>query len=158
MIILGIDPGLRITGLVVVEKNKSSVKIRHCQELNTQKIKNLSKKLEFLFSCLEKVIAKFRPDVIVVEKLYSHYRHPLTLASLAQVRGIIFLVASRKNINLVEYSSTKVKKIITSYGSASKDQMRKMVAYLSGLDRPLKSEHISDALGLVLTYLYYNKK
>jgi len=157
MIILGIDPGLRITGLVVVEKNKSSAKIRHCQELNTQKIKNLSKKLEFLFSSLEKVIAKFRPDVIVVEKLYSHYRHPLTLVSLAQVRGIIFLVAGRKNINLIEYPSTKVKKAITSYGSASKDQVRKMVAYLSGLDRPLKSEHISDALGLILTYLYYNK-
>jgi len=157
MIILGIDPGLRITGLVVVEKNKSSAKIRHYQELNTQKIKNLSKKLEFLFSSLEKVIAKFRPDVIVVEKLYSHYRHPLTLVSLAQVRGIIFLVAGRKNINLIEYPSTKVKKAITSYGSASKDQVRKMVAYLSGLDRPLKSEHISDALGLVLTYLYYNK-
>jgi len=157
MIILGIDPGLRITGLVVVEKNKSSAKIRHYQELNTQKIKNLSKKLEFLFSSLEKVIAKFRPDVIVVEKLYSHYRHPLTLVSLAQVRGIIFLVAGRKNINLIEYPSTKVKKAITSYGSASKDQVRKMVAYLSGLDRPLKSEHISDALGLILTYLYYNK-
>ena len=157
MIILGIDPGLRITGLVVVEKNKSSVKIKHYQELNTQKIKNLAKKLEFLFSCLEKIVAKFRPDILVVEKLYSHYRHPLTLASLAQVRGIIFLLAGKKNINLIEYSSTKVKKAITSYGSASKDQVRKMVAYLSGLDKPLKSEHISDALALVLTHLYYNK-
>ena len=57
----------------------------------------------------------------------------------------------------VEFSSTEVKKAITSYGCASKDQVRKMVAYLSKLEKPLKSEHISDALALILTYLYHKK-
>jgi len=56
-------------------------------------------------------------------------------------------------LKIVEFASTQVKKAITSRGSASKDQVKRMVEYLSGVNN-IGSQHLADALALVITYLH----
>ncbi len=152
-IILGVDPGLRETGLAVVEKEKSSFKILYTAEIKTKSKEELPKRLQQIFSFLEEVSKEFNPSLLVLEKLYSHYKHPLTSSLLGHARGVIMLYAERYKMKVVEYPATRVKKAVTSYGTASKSQMKKMMSYICGLDQEIKSQHIADALALVVTYL-----
>ncbi len=155
MIIAGVDPGVKVTGVVIAEaKGRSSFKIKHTEEIVTDAKTPLSERLNRIFNYLSEIILSFHPDTIVLEKLYSHYRHPATSIMLGHARGIVVLLSARMNVTLVEYSATQVKKAVTSSGTASKEQVKRMVSYLSGIDEPLKSEHIADALALIITYLH----
>ncbi len=158
MVILGVDPGLRATGIVFVEKKASSVDVRHTEEILTDKRHTLAERLNKIFSTLECLISEFKPEVLVLEKIYSHYRHPNTVAVLGHVRGIIVLMAAQKNIKIVEYAATRVKKAVTSYGTASKRQTLQMVSYLFRLKKPVSSEHIADALALVAAYMHTQRR
>jgi len=155
MVIVGVDPGVRVTGVVIVEaKSRGSFTIRHTEEIATDVKTPLSERLNCIFNHLSEIILSFHPDTIVLEKLYSHYRHPATSILLGHARGVVVLLSAQMKVPLIEYSATQVKKAVTSSGTASKEQVKKMVSYLSGLDEPLESEHISDALALVITYLH----
>lgn len=157
MIILGVDPGLVTTGVVVAEKTGSSFTIKCIKEVKTKSSNLLGRRLKYIFSSVKDIVDSYKPGVLVLEKVYSHYRHPTTVGVLGQVRGIILLLAAQKGMKIVEYPATQVKKAITSYGTASKEQMKRMVSYLAGLKKPLKSQHLADALALVLAFLHTQK-
>ena len=157
MVILGIDPGLSVTGVAVGQKDKSSLRIIYSQEIKTKARQSLGSRISLIYSCLDEVINRFKPQVMVLEKLYSHYRHPTTAILLGHARGAIILLAAQKSLEVIEYPATQVKKAVTSKGSASKDQVKRMVSYLSGLDKPLASQHVADAMALVLAYLHTQK-
>ena len=157
MFILGVDPGLRSTGVAIAEKIGNSFRLKYLKEINTKSGRPLPERLYFIFNSLEKIVDKFNPSVLVLEKVYSHHRHPATVAVLSEVRGVIILLSAIRGLKFVEFPATQVKKSITSRGQASKDQMRKMVSYITGLDKPLSSQHLADALALVLAYLNTQK-
>ncbi|MBN2119425.1 MAG: crossover junction endodeoxyribonuclease RuvC [Candidatus Omnitrophica bacterium] len=154
MVILGVDAGLQANGVAVVESKASSFDIKYLGEIKTKASCPLSERFFLIFSSLEKIIDEFEPSVLVLEKIYSHYRHPTTAAVLGGVRGVVMLLGAIKNMKIVEYPVTHVKKSVTSYGTASKDQMKRMVSYLAKLQKPLKSQHLADALALVMAYLH----
>lgn len=158
MKILGIDPAINLTGYGLIEVNNSKFSLIAQGLIITKGINLLSKRLEKIYNTLERFIEKHRPTYIIVEKLYSHYRHPVTAYYLGNVKGIISLVCGQKNIPLVEYTSTRVKKVIVGKGSASKYQIQKMVEYLLSLKEPIKSFDISDALSLAIAHAYIMKK
>ena len=157
MVILGVDPGLRSTGVAVLQKSGKSFALTCLKEINTKSDNSTPERLFFIFSSLEKIVDKFNPSVLILEKVYSHHRHPATVAVLGEVRGVIILLSAIKGLKLVEFPATQVKKSITSRGLASKDQVRRMVSYLTGLDKPISSQHLADALALVLAYLHTQK-
>lgn len=154
MVILGVDPGLKATGAVITEKNKSSFKVKYMNEIITDANKPLEDRVNFIFSSLKNLVDEFKPSVLVLEKIYSHYRHPTTSSLLGHVRGVIMLLGAQNKLKIIEYPATQIKKAVTSYGSASKEQVQKMVSYLAGLDKVIDSQHVADALALVLTYLH----
>jgi len=157
MIILGVDPGLRASGVAVAEGGGRSFNVRCLEEVKTESSESLPERINFIFSSLENVVDRFKPSVLVLEKIYSHYRHPTTAALLGEVRGIVILLSAVKKMKLIEFPATYVKKSITSRGSASKEQVRRMVSYLSDLKKPLRSQHLADALALVIAYLHTQK-
>jgi crossover junction endodeoxyribonuclease RuvC len=156
MRILGIDPALTITGYGLIETRKNKLWLVEAGVIKTTPKQSLPERLNKIYSAITKLISDTKPEVLVLEKLYAHYRHPTTAYLLGQARGVICLVCSRQKISLVEYAATRVKKAIVGYGLASKYQVQRMVVDLLNLDlnHLPKYTDITDALALAITHSY----
>ena len=154
MKILGIDPALTITGygLVVAESNRFS--LVEAGIITTKSEDSISMRLEKIFKALTKLIVDTKPDCLVLEKIYSHYRHPTTSYILGQARGVICLAAALNNIPLIEYAATRVKKAVVGKGLASKLQVQRMVAAVLGLENIPRYNDVTDALALAIAHSY----
>ncbi|MCM8793833.1 MAG: crossover junction endodeoxyribonuclease RuvC, partial [Candidatus Omnitrophica bacterium] len=103
---------------------------------------------------IREVMKEFRPQVMVLEELYSHYKHPRTAILIGHARGVISLVAEEKKIPLIGYSSTRIKKALLGRGDATKEQVQRMIQYLLNLKNPPQPVDIADALALCLAHVY----
>lgn len=158
MLILGIDPGLNITGYGIIQKNQNNLKFIKAGFIKTSSKDNIEIRLVKIYQDLVNIIRNHRLDAIVLEKLYAHYRHPLTACLLGHARGIICLACAQNNIRLFEYSATRTKKAILGRGSASKLQIQHMVLNILGLkDNSKISLDITDALSLAIAHSYISK-
>ncbi|MEI6631969.1 MAG: crossover junction endodeoxyribonuclease RuvC, partial [bacterium] len=113
---------------------------------------NISMRLNKIHRALAQLISQTKPGVMVLEKLYAHYRHPTTAHILGQARGVICLAAAEAGITLVEYPATRVKKAIVGKGLAGKYQVQKMVAMTLGIRKLPKYTDVTDALALAIAY------
>lgn len=154
MIILGIDPALTVTGYGVIDAKKNNLSLLEAGIVTTSSKEILPKRLDKIYRAVTKLISDTRPDVMVLEKLYAHYRHPTTAYLLGQARGVICLACATKNISLVEYAATRVKKAVVGRGLASKDQVQKMVATILRLCRLPEYTDVTDALALAIAHSY----
>lgn len=152
MRILGIDPGLVITGYGIIDENKGSFKLIEAGIIRTSSKQELSQRLNRIYTSLNRLIDETKPDVLVLEKLYTHYRHPTTAALLGHARGIICLASSQKNIAFFEYPSTRINKAILGRGNASKHQIQHMVCNLLDLKALPNKFDITDALALAIAH------
>lgn len=154
MIILGIDPALAVTGYGVIEARKGNLILVEEGIISTKGKDNLSRRLEKIYKAIIELISDTKPDVMVLEKLYAHYRHPTTAYLLGQARGVICLAGAIKNIPLAEYAATRVKKAIVGRGLASKHQVQRMVANLLCLNQIPRYTDVTDALALAIAHSY----
>lgn len=157
MRILGIDPALSITGYGVIEVKKDRLSLIEAGIVRTSPKQSLPQRLEKIYQAVTKLVSDTRPEVIVLEKLYVHYRHPVTAYILGQARGVICLVAAREKIPLAEYAATRVKKAIVGRGLASKYQVQRMVAGIFNLASPPKYTDVTDALALAIAHSHISK-
>jgi len=150
---MGIDPGLRITGYGVVELADQAVEPTLCEagiiRLDAQQ--PLEQRLAQLHQELATLIEQLRPDQMAVEKLYAHYKHPRTAILMAHARGIILLCARQHGLVLHDLPSTEVKKAITGYGHASKQQMQLAVQSQCGFSQMPSPPDVADAIAIALT-------
>lgn len=157
MRILGVDPALKITGYGLIDLSAGKLALIKAGTILTQYKETLPERLEKIYQGIGKLIRDYRPQVMVLEKIYVHYHHPTTAYLLGQARGIICLACAEAKIELVEYAATQVKKAIVGRGLASKEQIQKMVSALLGLKTLPKSFDVTDALALAITYSYFQK-
>jgi crossover junction endodeoxyribonuclease RuvC len=154
MRILGIDPGLNTTGYAVIEA------VGGARVLEAGIIKgaegrgpaDMAKRLRSLYDSLLEVIDQLTPVVLVVEQLYSHYEHPRTAILMAHARGVIFLAGANRNLPVLSYSATQIKKTITGNGRASKEQMQHAMLREFGLPKLPEPHDVSDALAVALCH------
>ncbi|MFA4989203.1 MAG: crossover junction endodeoxyribonuclease RuvC [Candidatus Omnitrophota bacterium] len=154
MQILGIDPALTITGYGLIQARGNKLSLVEAGIISTSAKEIITRRLDKLYHCIVKLISETSPDVLVLEKIYAHYRHPATSYILGQARGVICLACATKNIPLAEYAATRVKKAVVGKGLASKAQVQRMVAGLLGLNSLPKYMDITDALALAITHSY----
>ena len=147
MKVLGVDVGLRTCGYVITVVKEGQIKPDPRLEL--------PKKLSQIFQELKKEIREYKPETIVIEKLYSHYRHPTTLGILAQVRGVVVLLSDQEKIALFEYSPTRARKSFLGRGHANSEQVKKMAENVTG--RKFNSLHTADAFSLVVAFSHSQK-
>ncbi len=152
MRILGIDPALTITGYGVIDIKNNKLAVLEAGIVTTSPKQPLPERLDKIFRAVTKLISDTNPDVLVLEKLYVHYRHPTTAYILGQARGVICLVAAKEKVPLVEYAATHVKKAIVGRGLAPKHQIQKMVASMLGLRILPKYTDVTDALALAIAH------
>lgn len=155
MKILGIDPGLAITGYGLIDAaSPDKIKLIEAGVVRTSSKSAISERLKNLYSNVGDIIKENKPDILVLEKFYSHYRHPSTTIPMSHARGVICLLCGLNNIRLVNYPSTRIKKAIVGNGHASKVQIQKMVSELLRLKKIPTPPDITDALALALGFVY----
>ncbi len=154
MIILGVDPGLNVTGYGVIEVDKSKhVKLKEAGVIRTKARDAISDRLEKIHRGLLNIVKEYKPEVLVLEKLYSHYKHPVTSILMGHARGAICLVAGVSKVKLASFPSTRIKKAVTGNGHASKQQIQRMIQGLFGLKEKPEPMDVSDALACALCYV-----
>ncbi len=156
---LGVDPALRETGYVVVEyeqrntgKMSTPINILEKGIIKTFSSQSFAQRLKSLYERVYSVFRKHRPQALVLEKIYSHWKHPQTASLLGHARAVVILCASQNGIPLYEYSSTHIKKALTGRGNASRVQIRRMIEFFTS-EKNL-SVHIEDALSLVIAHIH----
>lgn len=157
MRILGIDPALTITGYGAIDAKRNNISLLEAGIIGTHPKEALPKRLDKIYRGVKKLISDMKPDVMVLEKLYVHYRHPTTAYILGQARGVICLACATENIALVEYSATRVKKAIVGKGLASKSQVQRMVAGTLSLNCLPKYNDVTDALALAIAHSFMTR-
>jgi len=150
--VLGIDPGLRITGYAVIRYNGGMPEVREAGVVKTKDKDTFENRLKTIYDGLDAIISEFKPDAISVEKLYSHYNHPQTAVIMGHARGMIFLCAAEHNIPVESYASTRIKKALTGNGRASKLQMQQSVKNLLRLKELPKPPDVADAIATALCH------
>jgi len=101
MIILGIDPGLNITGYGLIETKSNGFILKDAGFIQTSVSDGLPKRLAKIHASLSELLDKHKPDCLVLEKLYAHYKHPVTAALLGHARGVICMLAEEKKNRLL---------------------------------------------------------
>lgn len=154
MRILGVDPALTVSGYGVIDFQKNKLYLLEAGVVTTNASETTPKRLDKIYRAITKLILDTKPDVMVLEKLYAHYRHPTTAYVLGQARGVICLACARENIPLFEYAATRIKKAIVGNGLASKYQVQRMIATLLNLNTLPTYTDVSDALALAIAHSY----
>lgn len=154
MRILGVDPGLEITGYGVIDACNRQIKLKEAGVIKTSHKQNLQDRLIEIYDNLIEVIEETSPNAAIIEKLYSHYKHPVTSILMGHVRGIVYLAIKKSNISLFECPAKTVKKALTGNGNASKEQVGRMVQAYLNLKKPPEPVDISDALALAMSHAF----
>ena len=154
MRVLGIDPGLRVTGYGLLEANGMRARVLEAGVVRSDDDASLPDRLRKIHLNVLEIIRELEPEAIAVEELYSHYGHPTTAILMGHARGAICLISGVHRIPLVNYPSTRIKKAVTGNGQASKRQVQRMVQTLLKLERPPEPADVSDALAMAISYIY----
>lgn len=155
MRILGVDPGLRRTGYGVIEAFPGrQIKMVEAGVITTGADEGISRRVSDIYENLTDIIRETGPEVLVLEKLYSHYKHPATSILMGHARGIVCLACGQNNLKLVNYASTRIKKAVTGNGRAGKHQVQGMVRSLLELKKLPEPVDISDALAMAISYVF----
>jgi crossover junction endodeoxyribonuclease RuvC len=155
--VLGIDPGLQVTGYAVLEPSDRGPRVLDAgviRSAGTREPADMARRVKALYDGVCEVIDEWRPGAIAVEQLYAHYEHPRTAILMAHARGAFFLAGAQRGIPVLSYASTRVKKLVTGSGRASKEQMQHAVARELGLAGPPEPHDVADALAIALCHLF----
>ena len=154
MRILGIDPGLNVTGYGVVEGAAGRVRLCEAGIIRGRERGSITARVEEIHRGVVEVIESLRPAAMAVEELYSHYARPRTAILMGHARGVICLAAAQAGIPVVHYSATQVKKITTGSGRASKAQVQSAIRAELGLEALPEPPDVADALAIALCHYY----
>lgn len=148
-IILGIDPGLANTGFGVIVKDKTKLQMLDFGTIKTKAGLPDQQRLREIHQGLTQLIKKYHPATLAVEKLFF-CKNVKTAIAVGQARGVIILTAGENNLQVVEFTPLQVKQALTSYGRASKQQIKVMVKVLLNLPTAPKSDDAADALAVAI--------
>lgn len=152
--IVGIDPGLAATGIGLVTGNGRKVASYAFGAIKTSQKKVLADRLEKIHSRLFELLAAEKPDLLIVEDIFSLEKYPQSGITLGKVCGVILLAAQQAGISIEEIPVREAKQVLTGNGNATKAQLEKAVRQMIGHGKPIRPFHASDALGLALIGLF----
>ncbi len=148
--VLGIDPGLNITGYGVVDFGRGEPAIVEAGTIRTSDKLPLPERIGAIHADLAALLAEHKPDIAAIEQLYAHYKHPRTAILMAHARGIIMLACQQAGVAVRNLPATKVKKSLTGNGHASKEQMQRSIQMFCRLPALPQPPDVADALAIAL--------
>jgi crossover junction endodeoxyribonuclease RuvC len=152
MRILGIDPGLRLTGYGLIEASSTTVTAIDAGVIRTDLRKALPSRLEELHTGVREILREGHPTVVALEDVFAHPAFPRAAIIMGHVCGVICLAAAEGAILVETIPPAAVKRAMVASGRAAKKQIQRMVrAFLALPEEP--GSHVADALALALTAL-----
>jgi crossover junction endodeoxyribonuclease RuvC len=150
-VILGIDPGSRITGYGVIRLSaaKPSYLASGCIKLS--KVQP-GYHLKQIFEGLSEIIATYQPAEVSIEQIFMH-RNPGSAIKLGEARGVAMVAATVNNLSIAEYSARQIKQSVVGYGAAKKEQVQAMVKYILSLSGTPQAD-AADALAVALCHAH----
>ncbi len=153
-IILGIDPGSRITGFGVIRETGQK-----CEYIASGCIRtpdtSLADKLQTIFRGVQEVIQTYQPTTMGIEQVFMAKSADSAL-KLGQARGSAIVAAAEHGLEVAEYSARQVKKSVTGSGAADKEQVMLMVMHLLKLEKRPQVD-ASDALAIALCHAHHRQ-
>ena len=154
--IIGVDPGINITGFGILDKMRNQIKVVAYGTIKPPKKEYIGDRLEFLNSEMSQILTKFNPMHMAIEDMF-YGKNVKSALLLGQARGVLILAAASKGIRCSEYAPRKVKQSVVGNGSADKDQVKYMVKQILDLKIIKGSQDVSDALAVGVCHFNQNK-
>jgi len=152
---LGIDPGIGRLGFALVRQVGNTLSPIDYGCVETRPGEELPKRLLVLYSSLREIIGRLEPDIIAVERLFFG-RNTTTAEAVWQARGVVLLLAAQNGLSLFQPKPAEVKMAIAGSGTATKNQVQRMVSEILRLPAPPRPDDVADALAIALTGLVMN--
>ncbi len=168
--ILGVDPGLHITGYGIIEitmdeaqrTRQGTLKTRSVSSADSRLIEGgvlkaraadeLPQRLQSLHDGLTEVLREHQPEVVVIEELFSTYAHPRSALLMAHARGVLMLAAHAAGARVHSFLPNEVKQVLTGNGHATKAAMQAAVRQRLRLASAPSPPDVADALALALCF------
>jgi crossover junction endodeoxyribonuclease RuvC len=147
-VILGVDPGLQRTGFGIIAHGAYI----DAGVLSARANDPLPQRLQTLCSGLSEVLEAHRPDIVVVEELFSNYQHPRSALLMAHARGVLLLAARQGNVPVHSFLPNEVKQVVAGAGHATKAAMQRAVQARLKLKELPEPHDAADALALALCF------
>ncbi|MDO5554385.1 MAG: crossover junction endodeoxyribonuclease RuvC [Planctomycetia bacterium] len=154
--ILGVDPGLNITGYGVLQSDGHDVRLLEAGVV-TSHARTLAGRINDIYTGIQDVLAQYKPEALALEELYSHYKRPMTAVLMGHVRGAICLAAAQSGIPVVPYAATKIKRTLTGNGRATKEQMQRAITVTFHLKSVPNPPDVADAAAIALCHYYHSR-
>jgi len=152
---LGVDPGLNRTGYAILVRSRRGPVLREGGIIRSTAALSLAQRVLEIGTGLREVIDAFSPQVMAVEQVFSTGRFPKTALLMAHARGVILMAAAEKDIPVVHYMPTQIKRLLTGSGRASKEQIQHAVQAELSLDTIPEPNDVADASAVALC-LYHS--
>ncbi len=153
MRILGLDPALRVTGYGVIQSNGRGVVLVEAGVVAPRADQRLEARLAQLHAGIAEILEETKPDIVVIEELYTSYKNPTTAILMGHARGVMCLASAQAGIEVRTLGHAHVKRALVGSGAARKDQVNAMVTRLLKLKVAPKPNDVSDALAIALAYM-----
>lgn len=150
--ILGIDPGLRVTGFGVIDAAGSKLSYVASGVIKSDGDENLPERLKSILDGIGEVIATYQPNQAAVEKVFVNVNPQSTLL-LGQARGAAISALVLANLPVAEYTALQVKQAVVGHGKAAKEQVQHMIVRLLNLPG-VPSADASDALACAIAHAH----
>jgi crossover junction endodeoxyribonuclease RuvC len=150
MRILGIDPGLQVCGYACLETEQDAERLVEAGVFRTLSGSPIEAKLNQIADDMDLLLGKFRPEIVAVEQLYSHYTHPRTAILMGHARGVILQRCAQIGIEVKSFNATRIKKSLTGNGRASKEQVQRTIQTILALPQIPEPTDVADAIAAAL--------
>jgi crossover junction endodeoxyribonuclease RuvC len=153
--VLGIDPGLVVTGYGILESEGGSIRLVEAGTIHSGAVHDpLQYRLRRLYEEMDALLEEHEPNAAALEQLYSHYEHPRTAILMGHARGVLCLAAGVHDVALHHYTAPQVKSALTGNGRASKGQIQNLVRRTFGLVESPNPPDVADAVAIALCHIY----
>lgn len=157
MIVLGIDPGLSLTGWGVISaQTRDKITPMQYGCIRTKPTETLPERLLIINTELQRLIDTYKPEAVAIEQLFF-LKKSASVALIGQARGAIVLTIALNKIPLFEYNPRSIKLALTGYGSADKHQMQHMVKTMLRLKEIPQPDDAADALAIAMCHVNTHK-
>lgn len=155
MLVLGVDPGSRVTGYGLIEKKNDRMFCTHAGIIATSDKTSFYQRVHKIFQSTLEIITHYRPEEMAIEDVFFA-KNVKSALMLGHARGAVLIAAVQCGVRIFEYTPLEIKKAVVGYGRASKEQVRSMTQVMLNL-RTQPTLDTSDALATAICHLNWSR-
>lgn len=155
MLVLGVDPGSRVTGYGLVEKKPNLLTFIHAGTVAPPAQLPFWQRIHLIFQNMAKIMEEYHPDEMAIEDVF-YEKNVKSLLKLSHARGAILVAAVQCGVKIFEYTPLEIKKSVVGYGRATKEQVRAMAQVILKV-KGSPALDASDALAAAICHLNWTR-